>query len=113
MTKRSETDSTPEFEAALRDAATQPYVLTLFVSGITPNSARAIRNIQRFCDKWLAGRYSLTIVDLYQEPERARAEQIVAAPTLVRKAPPPAKRIVGDMQKAERILLPIDLPYTA
>jgi circadian clock protein KaiB len=98
-----------DIERALRDAASTPYELTLYVAGITPNSARAIANTRRMCDQRLHGRYSLTIVDLYQQPERASREQVVAAPTLVRKAPPPAKRMVGDMSQAERILLPADL----
>lgn len=80
------------------------HVLVLFVSGTTPNSLRAIANTQRICGQRLPGRHQLTIVDLYQQPELAAREQIIAVPTLVRKQPLPSRRLVGDMAHADRLL---------
>lgn len=81
------------------------YVLMLFVSGTTPNSARAIAHTRAMCEALLADRHALTIVDIYQHPELAVLEQIIAVPTLLRKGPQPVKRLVGDMAGAEHILL--------
>ena len=93
-------------ERALADAASEPYVLMLFVSGTTPNSVQAITNTQRLCEQHLAGRHRLTIVDLYQQPDLAREHQIVAAPTLLRLQPLPGRRLVGKLHDFERLLLP-------
>lgn len=103
------TGDSEALKAALAAESSQQYVLVLFVAGTAPNSTRAISNTQRMCEKCLANRHVLTIVDLYQQPELAQDEQIVAAPTLIRKFPLPVKRLVGDMASATRILLPADL----
>lgn len=85
------------------------YVLRLYVSGLTPNSARAIANLKALCDEHLAGRYELEVVDVFQQPELARADQIVAVPTLVKRLPPPVRRLIGDLSKKERVLVEFDL----
>ena len=85
------------------------YVLRLFVTGMTPRSARAIRNLQAICQAYLDGRYDLDVVDIYQQPVLTRREQIVAAPTLIKKLPLPMRRLVGDMSDRERVLLGLDL----
>ena len=108
QTKES-TDDSEALRSALAAENSQPYVLVLFVAGPTPNSTRAIRNTQEMCEQYLANRHSLTIVDLYQQPQLASEEQVIAAPTLIRKLPLPVKRLVGDMQSTTRILLPADL----
>ena len=87
----------------------QRYVLRLYVTGMTPRSARAMRNVRAICDEYLAGRYDLDIVDIYQQPALARGERIIAAPTLVRKSPLPTRRIIGDMSDRARVLLGLDL----
>jgi circadian clock protein KaiB len=86
------------------------YVLKLYVAGSTPQSSRAITNIKTICEIHLKDRYDLTVVDLYQHQERARADQILVAPTLVRQSPLPVRRLVGDLSKTARVLAALDLP---
>ena len=85
------------------------YVLRLYVTGMTPRSARAVRNLQDICDEFLDGSYDLEVVDIYQQPVLAKHEQIIAAPTLIKKLPLPARRIIGDLSNRERVLLGLDL----
>ena len=85
------------------------YVLRLFVTGSTPRSARSIYNIRNFCDDRLHGRYRLEVIDIYQQPELARQEQIVAAPTLIKELPAPLRRLVGDLSDTERVVAGLDL----
>jgi circadian clock protein KaiB len=89
------------------------YVLRLYVTGLTPNSTRAIANIKALCRNELAGRYDLQIVDIYQQPEVAKSEQIVAAPTLIKQLPLPLRRLVGDLSQKERVLLGLNLRPTS
>ncbi len=86
------------------------YVLTLYVAGSTPQSSRAIKNLKTICESHLKGRYVLTVVDLYQQRERARGAQIVVAPTLVREFPVPARRLIGDLSQTGRVLSLLELP---
>lgn len=85
------------------------YVLRLYVAGTTPQSARAIESIKVVCEQHLAGRYSLEVIDIYQQPQLARDEQIVAVPTLIKKLPAPLRMLVGDMSILERVLIGLDL----
>jgi circadian clock protein KaiB len=85
-------------------------VLRLYVAGSTPQSSRAIRNLKAICEAHLPGRYALTVVDLYSQPELAREDQIVVAPTLIRQSPRPARRVVGDLSNTDRVLAALDLP---
>ena len=87
-------------------------VLRLYVAGSTPQSSRAIRNLKSICEMHLPGRYVLTVVDLYAQPELAHADQIVVAPTLVRQSPLPVRRVVGDLSNTERVLAALDLSST-
>jgi circadian clock protein KaiB len=89
--------------------ATERYVLRLFVTGMTSRSAQAIKNLQAICDEYLDGRYDLDIIDIYQQPVLTQGEQIIAAPTLIKKLPLPMRRLVGDMSDRERVLLGLDL----
>ena len=84
-------------------------VLRLYVAGSTPQSSRAIRNLKAICETNMPGRYVLTVVDLYAQPELAREDQIVVAPTLVRQSPLPIRRVVGDLSNTERVLAVLDL----
>jgi circadian clock protein KaiB len=86
------------------------YVLRLYVTGATPRSTRAISNIRKMCEEHLEGRYELEIVDISQYPTLAEGEQIIAAPTLIKKFPLPPRRFIGDMSQTGRILLGLDLP---
>jgi circadian clock protein KaiB len=85
------------------------YLLKLYIVGTTPRSNRAIVNIRKICDEHLAGRYELEVVDVLRNPALAAGEQIIAAPTLIKKLPLPLRRFIGDMSQTERILLGLDL----
>jgi circadian clock protein KaiB len=89
------------------------YVLRLYVAGSTPQSSRAITNLKTICETYLKNQYVLTVVDLYVHPESARSDQIMVAPTLVRQAPLPVRRLIGDLSKTERVLAALDLPLAA
>lgn len=80
------------------------YVLRLFVTGMLPNSARAVINIKAICEKYLKGRYELEIIDIYQQPELALSEQIIAVPLLIKKSPVPQERMIGDLSNTEKVL---------
>jgi circadian clock protein KaiB len=97
------------FERAAQAPPAERYVLRLYVTGMTPRSARAVRNLRAICDEYLAGRYDLEVVDIYQQPLLAKGEQIIAAPTLIKKLPLPVRRIIGDMSNRERVLVGLHL----
>lgn len=86
------------------------YVLRLYVAGNTPRSSRAIANIKAICETHLKDRYVLTVVDLYEQQERAQDDQIVVAPTLIRQLPLPVRRLLGDLSQVDRVLVALDLP---
>jgi KaiB domain. len=91
------------------EADSDRWVLRLYVTGSTPQSVRAIANIKKICEEHLKGRYDLEVIDLYQKPNLAKGEQIIAVPTLLRKLPLPLRRIIGDMSNIERVLIGLDL----
>jgi len=88
---------------------TGEYVLRLFVTGMTTRSSRAVNNLRTICDEYLQGRYELEVIDIYQQPALTKGEQIVAAPTLIKKFPLPMRRIIGDMSNRDGVLLGLDL----
>jgi len=104
-------DRVEEFEEAIKQGAEhqQRYVLRLYVTGSTPRSTRAIQSIRAFCEAHLRGRYDLEVIDIYQQPTLAKGEQIIAAPTLIRKLPAPLRKFVGDLSNVERVLMGLDL----
>lgn len=83
--------------------------LRLYVAGTTERSLRALENLKKLCEEHLAGRYQIEVVDLLKNPELARSDQIVAVPAVVRKLPPPLRRLIGDLSDKERVLLGLDL----
>src|ERR1019366_5133487 len=85
------------------------YVLRLYVSGSTSKSALAIENIKRICEQHLKNRYDLEVIDIYQQPHLAREEQIVAVPTLIKRFPPPLRRLIGDLSDLKKVLFGLDL----
>ena len=93
--------------ADLADA--QQYVLRLYVTGMTPRSTRAISAVRAICEEFLAGRFDLEIIDVYQQPALIRDEQILATPTLVKKGPEPERRMIGDMTNRARVLAGLGL----
>jgi circadian clock protein KaiB len=96
-------------KAKPRKVESNRYVLRLYVAGQTPKSVHAIANIKKICEENLKGRYVLDVIDLYQQPQLAQGEQIIAVPTLIKKLPPPLRRIIGDMSNTERVLVGLDL----
>lgn len=86
-----------------------PYHLTLYVAGYSPKSRLAMSNLKQLCETRLSSKYTVEIVDLLREPHRARLDQIVAIPTLVKKLPPPLKKIIGDLSNTEKVLVGLDL----
>jgi len=99
----------PNVTTAARKAASSHYILKLYVAGQSPKSVNAIANIKKLCEANLQGRYVLEVVDLYQQPQLAKGEQIIAIPTLIRQLPPPLRRIIGDMSNTERVLVGLDI----
>jgi len=83
--------------------------LRLYIAGLTPNSIAAIANLKKICEDQLKGRYRIEVVDLLKKPQLAKGDQIVAIPTLVRRLPPPVKKIVGNLSKTERTLVGLDI----
>jgi circadian clock protein KaiB len=87
----------------------ESWALRLYVAGQAPKSRAAFQNLQKICEEHLAGRYSIEVIDLLEQPQLAAGDQIVAVPTLVRKLPEPLRRIVGDLSDTERALVGLQL----
>jgi circadian clock protein KaiB len=102
-------DKTAPKKTKKTESKKEKFVLRLYVAGQTQNSVRAIENIKRICEEYLKGRYSLEVVDIYQQPVLAKGDQIIAVPTLMRKLPLPLRKFIGDMAATERILVGLDL----
>jgi len=85
------------------------FVLRLYIAGKTPKSMLAFSNLKQICEDHLQGRYEIEIVDLLENPQLARGDQILAVPTLVRRLPEPIKKIIGDLSNTERVLVGLDL----
>ena len=85
------------------------YRLRLYIAGQTPNSVIAIANLKKICEEQLKGKYLIEVVDLLEKPQLAKGDQIVAIPTLVRRLPPPVKKIIGNLSKTESVIVGLDL----
>lgn len=96
---------TDRFEHELENQGEERYVLRLYVAGATPASARAIEKVTALCEQRLKGRYELKVVDIYQQPEALQGLEILAVPTLVKLMPSPLRKLIGDMSRAEKMLL--------
>ena len=108
--KKKKLGTTKAFEKLAAGAPAETrYVLRLFVTGMTPRSTEAFVTIKALCEERLQGRYELEVIDIYQHPQLAIDEQIIAVPTLVKKLPAPLRRLVGDLSNKERVLLGLDL----
>lgn len=86
-----------------RSAGGSRYDLSLYICGATPRSHRAIRNIKNICEKYLPGRYNLQIIDIFQNPKETAEHNVVAAPTLIKAAPLPVRRFIGDLSDTEKV----------
>jgi circadian clock protein KaiB len=95
--------------APLIESQNGKYVLRLYVAGNTPQSSRAITNIKTICQTHLKDRYTLKIVDLYEQQERGQDDQIIVVPTLIKQWPLPERRLIGDLSQTERVLAALDL----
>jgi len=104
-------DTTQEYERTLGRAVRTPpsYVLRLYVTGMTPRSTAAFASIKKICEEHLRGRYDLEVIDIYQQPTLAKDEQIIAAPTLVKRLPLPQSRMVGNLSQEDRVLAGLGL----
>jgi circadian clock protein KaiB len=111
MKKKTDKDSNVQsvLEEKIKNLNKQKYVLRLYVAGMTAKSSAAIENITRICEENLKDRYDLQIIDIYQHPKLAKNEQIIAAPTLIKKLPKPLRRFIGNIDLKEKILVGLDL----
>lgn len=108
--EKKKTSSTPKkTNKTVKKDAGAKYILKLYVAGITPRSMKAILNLKLICHEHLKDRCDFEIIDIYQHPVLARGEQIFAAPTLIKKLPPPIRKFIGDMSDTEKILVGFDL----
>jgi circadian clock protein KaiB len=93
--------------------STKPkYLLRLYVTGTTARSVRAIQNVRRICEEHLKGLYELEVVDIYKNLSLAKGDQIIAAPTLIKRLPEPLRRLIGDMSDEQHVLLGLDIRPT-
>ncbi len=90
-------------------AASDTFLLRLYVAGQTPKSMAAFVNLKKICEEHLAGRYQIQVIDLLENPRLADGDQILAIPTLVRQLPEPVRKIIGDLSNTERVLIGLDL----
>jgi circadian clock protein KaiB len=107
--KTKVTRSPSKFDLTLSEPGKDKYILRLYITGTTNRSVLALTNLKKICEEYLEGRYELEVIDLYQMPSLAKDEQIIAAPTLIKKLPLPFRRIIGDMSNIEKVLLGLDV----
>ena len=91
----------------------EKFTLKLYIAGQTPRSLSALANLRKLCEEYLPGRYELEVVDLILQPKKARTDQILAIPTLVRSLPTPIARIIGDLSDTEQVLLGLNIQRNA
>jgi circadian clock protein KaiB len=103
--------ATEAFEEALKEKALRPakYILRLYVTGSSHRSLRAVYNLKKLCEEYFPNEYDLEVIDIYKDPEAARDEQIIAAPTLVKRLPRPIRKFVGDMSNTQKILVGLEI----
>ena len=101
--------SLDDFDQTISKRHKDKYMLRLYITGTTSRSILAITNLKKICREYLDGRYELEVIDLFQHPDLAKDEQIIAAPTLIKKLPLPFRRIIGDMSNKEKVLLGLEL----
>ena len=103
------TEDEPLSQEQTPDGTPDHYHLRLYVAGQTTRSLAAMANLKRVCEEHLAGRYDIEVIDLLKNPKLAAGDQILAIPTLVRRLPPPLKRIIGDLSNTEKVLVGLDI----
>lgn len=93
----------------MKKEAVAEWQLLLYIAGQTPKSIKALENIKKYAEEYLAGKYSIEIIDLLKNPQLAEGNQILAVPTLVRKFPEPIRKIIGDLSNEERVLVGLNI----
>jgi len=109
MKTRATTKKSPAKKRPAKTSGTDFFRLRLYIAGQTPNSVAAIANLKKICKEKLQGRYRIEVVDLLERPQLAKGDQIIAIPTLVRRLPPPVKKIIGNLSKTESVIVGLDL----
>ena len=107
--KQEKKDMLEEMEKKVMLNKESRYILTLYISGATNRSKTAVDNIKKICEENLKGRYELEIIDVFQQPEKLRSEQIIAVPTLVKKLPVPIRKFIGDLSDKDMVLVGLGL----
>lgn len=108
MSEIAQSDREPTTESEIVPDS-EVYILRLYVAGQTKKSLAAFANLRKICEEYLGGRYTIEVIDLLENPHLAKGDQILAVPTLVRRLPPPIKKIIGDLSNTERVLVGLDL----
>jgi circadian clock protein KaiB len=108
-TKAIRPTATEAMEQALARQGREKYVLKLYITGMTPRSQEALRNLNKVCREYLGDNYELEVIDIYQQLTLAKGDQIIAVPTLIKKLPAPLRRLIGDLSREDRIVLGLDL----
>ena len=93
----------------MNDPAADKFVLKLYVTGTSPRTRQAIENLQRICEQDLHGRYQLDIIDVLEHPQAAEDDRILATPTLIKRLPPPLRRVIGDLSDKEKVLFGLEV----
>ena len=109
MKEKKAKGSITKVDLAMSESDKDKYILRLYITGTTNRSVLALSNLKKICEEYLEGRYELEVIDLYRMPSLAKDEQIIAAPTLIKKLPLPFRRIIGDMSDVEKVLMGLDL----
>jgi circadian clock protein KaiB len=104
MSEDKPRNAADRFEKALAESKKAKYVLRLYIAGMTTKSTQALETIRQVCDEKLKGRYTLEVIDIYQQPELAREDQILATPTLIKSLPLPLRRVIGELKNSESLL---------
>ena len=102
-------DALGDFERASLRSSQQVYRLRLYITGASRSSLQAILNLKQFCRQYLEGRYELEVIDLYQQPELARQEQLMVAPTLVKASPLPVRKLIGTLSNQKEVMRLLDV----
>jgi circadian clock protein KaiB len=100
-----------ENKQELERALAEKIILQLYITGMSENSVRAIQNITQLCEKYLADRYDLEIIDIYKNPSVAQEQEIVFSPSLVRQLPLPKKRFIGDLSDTKKVILGLGISF--
>jgi circadian clock protein KaiB len=109
MVKENNTATKTKPVQKVKDKEEERWELRLYIAGNTAKSMTALSNLKKYCEEYLADRYTLEIIDLLVKPQLAAGDQILAIPTLVRKVPVPIRKIIGDLSNEERVLVGLDI----